>query len=216
MPKGLSEGFFLPSADPGTPFRVFGVFALVYNLSMTEYKRAYPSFSLCGLRCCLCPRFNTEGSSKCPGCGGPDFSEKHPSCGVISCAKRHGGVEFCGQCTDYPCERYLSNEKDSFIPYVNVQRDFEDLASREDEFKLELELRRLTLELLLERYNEGRSKAFYCLAMNLLPIESVRLIRDFASGEGMTAEDAGIRARGMKARIELEAKSRGVDLKLRS
>gem|GEM_PF-3991072 len=35
-----------------------------------EYKvRSYPLFSDCGLNCGLCPRYYTDGASRCPGCG---------------------------------------------------------------------------------------------------------------------------------------------------
>ncbi|HCP15088.1 MAG TPA: hypothetical protein DIT32_04865, partial [Peptococcaceae bacterium] len=64
---------------------------------MKEYVRAYPLFSLCGLNCGLCPRYHTEGESRCPGCGGPAFHLKHPSCAVITCSRKHGGVEHCCQ-----------------------------------------------------------------------------------------------------------------------
>jgi len=52
---------------------------------MKEYKREYPLFSLCGLNCGLCPKYHTNGESKCPGCGGTDFTLKHPPCKVIRC-----------------------------------------------------------------------------------------------------------------------------------
>ena len=35
----------------------------------SEYDREYPLFSACGLNCGLCPRFYTDGESRCPGCG---------------------------------------------------------------------------------------------------------------------------------------------------
>lgn len=35
---------------------------------METMKRGAPGFSLCGLNCGLCPRFNTEAKSKCLGC----------------------------------------------------------------------------------------------------------------------------------------------------
>jgi hypothetical protein len=36
---------------------------------------------------------------------------------VNSCAKRHGGVEYCYPCEEYPCKKYYDSEKikDSFI-----------------------------------------------------------------------------------------------------
>jgi len=36
---------------------------------------------MCGIDCGLCPGFYISGYSACPGCGGLNFKEKHPSCG---------------------------------------------------------------------------------------------------------------------------------------
>lgn len=55
---------------------------------MKEYKREYSLFSLCGLNCGLCPHYQTNGISKCPGCGGQDFHLKHPTCAVITCNRK--------------------------------------------------------------------------------------------------------------------------------
>ena len=70
-----------------------------------EYKRKYPLFSACGLNCGLNPRFYTKGDSKCPGCGGENFSAKHPPCGVLSCSQRNL-IEYCYLCNEYPCKKY--------------------------------------------------------------------------------------------------------------
>jgi hypothetical protein len=92
---------------------------------MIKYKRKYPLFSLCGLNCGLCPRYQTDGKSRCPGCGGEDFHLKHPTCAVITCNKKHDYVEYCFQCSSYPCNRYNEPSKvDSFISYRNVISDF--------------------------------------------------------------------------------------------
>jgi hypothetical protein len=40
------------------------------------------------------------------------FFEKYPSCAVITCSKKHKNIEFCFNCDEYPCKRYLEqNEK---------------------------------------------------------------------------------------------------------
>ena len=69
-----------------------------------EYKqRLYHLFSACGLNCGLCPRHQTDGISKCPGCAGEGFMTKHPPCGVLSCCQRHG-LEHCYLRDEYPCK----------------------------------------------------------------------------------------------------------------
>ncbi|MDR2444915.1 MAG: DUF3795 domain-containing protein, partial [Spirochaetaceae bacterium] len=100
---------------------------MAYIHGMDTYTREYPLLSLCGLNCGLCPRYHTRGTSRCPGCGGEAFYEKHPPCGVISCAKRHGGVPFCYLCGEYPCKKYYDSKKitDSFITKQRQLADFE-------------------------------------------------------------------------------------------
>ena len=143
---------------------------------MKVYSREYPLFSLCGLNCGLCPRYQTEGVSKCPGCGGADFYQKHPSCAVINCTLKHDQVEFCFQCSSYPCEKYRNqSDKDSFITYRNVLVDF-GKAKKEGQqpYKLELNEKVEILEYLIQNYNDGRRKNFYCIAANLLSLADLK------------------------------------------
>jgi hypothetical protein len=145
---------------------------------MKEYKRKYPQFALCGLNCGLCPRFQTEGGSKCPGCGGPDFHLKHPSCTVITCSKKHDDVEFCYQCQEYPCDRYNKEGKlDSFITYKNVLADFEKAEkSGIEKYIKELNEKVEILEYLIKNYNDGRKKNYYCIAVNLTSLQDLKKI----------------------------------------
>ena len=146
---------------------------------MKEYKRTYPLFSLCGLNCGLCPRYQSEGTSKCPGCGGKDFHLKHPSCAVITCSKQQGDVEYCFLCKKFPCDRYeSSSEKDSFITYRNVISDLQKaMENGIDWYQALLNEKLAFLEYLLSNYNDGRKKGFYCIAVNLLDIEDLYEIK---------------------------------------
>jgi hypothetical protein len=144
---------------------------------MDTYKREYPLLSLCGLNCGLCPRYHTKRTSRCPGCGGEAFYEKHPSCGVVSCAKGHGGVQFCSLCAEYPCKKYYDSEKikDSFITKQRQLADFEKLrriglAAYRTELGEKMEI----LRHLLDVYDGGRRKNFYCLAVNLLELADIK------------------------------------------
>jgi len=197
---------------------------------MEEYKRTTPLFSLCGLNCGLCPRYHTQGDSKCPGCGGADFRLKHPSCAVITCSRKHGSVEYCYQCSSYPCERYSRvGDLDSFMSYRNVITDFDKAKTLgADQYMIELREKIEILEDLLNTYNDGRRKAFYCNAVNLLPLPDLREIMkeihqmpENISGNTPSA-DAGDCARGPKEQIikivqllEEKAASKNISLKLR-
>ncbi|MDR1034221.1 MAG: DUF3795 domain-containing protein [Bifidobacteriaceae bacterium] len=144
---------------------------------MKSYTRTYPLFSLCGLNCGLCPRYHTKGKSKCPGCGGRAFYEKHPPCGVISCAKRHGGVEYCYLCTECPCKKYYDSEKikDSFI---TKQRQLADFRKVQEiglaAYQAELNEKVGILERLLVDFDDGRRKNFFCIAINLLELADIK------------------------------------------
>jgi len=189
---------------------------------MKEYIREYPRFSLCGLNCGLCPRYHTEGPSRCPGCGGPDFHLKHPSCAVITCNKNHDHVEYCYQCSSYPCERYIGgSDTDSFISYRNVASDFEKAATEGiDPYKDELEQKIAILNFLLSNFNDGRKKSFYCNAINRLEIKDLREIMDSLSKDDDRKSVNNVDVLKEKAEravslIENKAAEQNVDLKLR-
>lgn len=185
---------------------------------MKEYKRVFPAFSLCGLNCGLCPRYQMEGSSKCPGCGGADFHLKHPSCAVINCNRKHDNVEYCYQCSIYPCERYAKqSEVDSFISYKNVLSDFEKARQLGlENYKLELNNKIDILEFLIRNYNDGRKKNFYCIAVNLLDLNDlqdvVKVIDRQISGQGSDLKET---IRRIVSLFEDRAEKADIELKLR-
>jgi len=185
---------------------------------MQEYIRSTPLFALCGLNCGLCPHYQMQGDSKCPGCGGPDFHLKHPSCAVITCSKKHGNVEYCYQCSAYPCERYSrTGEKDSFITYRNVIDDFARAKSDGvDQYMTELQEKTEILEFLLGTYNDGRRKSFYCIAVNLLPLPDLREIMTEIQ-EKTAAPDIPPKEQieEIVRLFEVRAASRNISLKLR-
>lgn len=183
---------------------------------MKEYKREYPMFSLCGLNCGLCPRHQSEGSSKCPGCGGEDFHLKHPNCTVISCSKKHGNVEYCFLCEEYPCERYKNvSPKDSFISYINVLSDMKRAKEYGVEvYKSELNEKIALLEHLLSKHNDGKKKGFYCLALNLLSLADIKEIVD--SIDALSHEALmGERIAALGKLLYEKANEKGIELKLR-
>jgi hypothetical protein len=186
--------------------------------SMKEYRREYPLFSLCGLNCGLCPRYQSKGKSRCPGCGGKDFCFKHPACSVIACNKRHDNVEYCFQCKSYPCEKYKNPSKvDSFVSYVNVKHDFEKCSSLGiDEYKRELNKKVNILELLLEKYNNGRLKNFYCIAVNFLELNDLEVVMKFISEE-LEKNDMSIdeKIQIIVSALKRKAQENNIDLKLR-
>ncbi|PKL24539.1 MAG: hypothetical protein CVV27_21330 [Candidatus Melainabacteria bacterium HGW-Melainabacteria-1] len=179
------------------------------------FERKNPSFALCGLNCCLCPRFNTEGSSRCPGCGGPGFTVVHPTCAVATCNTKHDSVEYCFQCSEYPCKKYQEeSDRDSFISYKCVKRNFDEAKRDLARYESELALRYSILKLLLERYNDGKSKGLYCLVANDMPMDElpalIERIKEIPDGI-----DGKEKAKRVRQEIVALEKKLGIEFKLR-
>ena len=182
-----------------------------------EYRqRKYPLFSACGLNCGLCPRYQTEGDSKCPGCSGEGFLTKHPTCVVLSCCQRKG-LEYCFECEEYPCKKYDGADRaDSFITHLHQLTDMEKAKTLGiAAYKRELDEKIALLEHMLANYNDGRRKSLFCLAVNLLETQDLRGVTEQLARE-VTAtmqpkEKAGLAA-GL---LQAAAEQRGIVLKLR-
>jgi hypothetical protein len=172
-------------------------------------------FSLCGLNCCLCPRFNAEGKSRCPGCGGPGFAEKHPTCAVATCNRKHDNAEYCFQCSAYPCARYEKESQcDSFISYRSVKENFGAAKADLDGYRRSLERRSTILRALLASCNDGRSKGLYCLVANDMPLAELERLLELSEGlpPGMDVKE---KARALGAEIGEIAARLGAEYRLR-
>jgi hypothetical protein len=158
-----------------------------------------------------------DGASKCPGCGGENFYESRPKCGVISCLKKHGDYEYCFMCGEYICEKYEKDSAkcDSFITHKNMRKDF--IKARDigiEAYKVELDEKMEILERLLNGYNDGRKKSLYCLSVNLLDIEDLRSCMERLHKE--VPVTATVKEKALTAVNLLEEKARvnGIELKL--
>jgi hypothetical protein len=183
---------------------------------MTYIERHYPRFSACGLNCGLCPRYHTEGKSRCPGCAGKGFSEKHPSCGVLSCSQRKR-VEYCYQCDEYPCQKYDGADLfDSFITHKNQFHDL-DKAKRIgiEAYESEMNEKWEVLTHLLKNYDDGRRKSLYCAAVNLLDLQDVNLVLEKMENEKLVANSIKEEALTATRLLEEMAERRHISLQMR-
>lgn len=163
------------------------------------------------------PHYQSSGKSKCPGCGGKEFCTKHPTCSIITCNKNHDNVDYCFECKLYPCEKYKNtNQKDSFITYLNVKKDFEKCSSSIEQYKNELNKKISILEFLLENYNNGRLKNYYCIAVNLMDLNDLEEIMNSINNE-LTKKEISIDSKIniITKLIEIKAKEKNIVLKLR-
>ena len=192
---------------------------------MSEHPvKKYPTLGCCGLDCGLCPRYYTEGSSRCPGCCGPDFFNKHPGCGHITCCVKKNNLEVCAECSDFPCQKFDSwfgNEAyDSFVTHKKAEPNLDFIRKHGAEKFIEQQKERIKfLKDMLEGFNEGLSRSFYCIAAALLSVDDVKNSLESAKKEvktlGLRKDDIKSKAKILKKAIQDVADKKGIDLRLR-
>ena len=120
-----------------------------------------------------------QAPSRCPGCGGPDFSDKHPSCSFITCCVRKKNLEVCSECSDFPCFKFKSDEEyqklkgsSSYPSYKNVMSNLNFIKEQGIETFAEKQKRRIKLlEIMIKNFDDGRSKSYYCRAAAFLDVK---------------------------------------------
>jgi hypothetical protein len=182
--------------------------------------KRYPTVGACGLACGLCPRYYTKGVFRCPGCDGEGFAVNHPACGFVTCAVKRHGLETCGECPDSGgCERLArllesARVKDSFISYRCVEDNLCSIRERGiADFARQVDERQVVLRRLTSGFDDGRSRSFYCIACQLLPLASLNLT--LATADEDTNVPVKERARTMRTLLSELAERAGVDLELR-
>lgn len=182
---------------------------------MKLFMRKNPLFSLCGLNCCLCPRFNTDGISKCPGCGGENFSNQHPTCAVATCNRKHDNVDYCFQCSGYPCMKYQNEYTyDSFISYKSVISNINEAKNDLEKYQSDLAKRQKCLITLLNKFNDGKSKGLYCVVCNDMPLNE---LEQFINNIDKLTKDMDIKEKVKEVKeeiVKIESKL-GIQFKLR-
>jgi hypothetical protein len=183
--------------------------------------KAFPTIGSCGIDCGLCPRYHTAGSSRCPGCAGPGFFEKHPSCGHITCCVKKKDLEVCAQCGEFPCAKFESwADGDSFVTHQRTLFNLDSIRRDGLEGFVEQQGRRIgLLQTMLEEFDDGRSKSYYCIATALLPIaaleESLHRAKEQVKKDKAKSGDIKTRAGILRGLLDDCAAKTGVELKLR-
>ena len=181
--------------------------------------RRYPSIGVCGLDCGLCPHFYTEGDSRCPGCCGKDFFNKHPSCGFITCCVKKKGVEVCALCEEFPCTRFKDvGNYDSFVTYRNVMITLDFIKKHGIEKYYSKQKERMALLVsMLETFNDGRKKSFYCIACSLLSVEGLKnaLTQALSITKEKKIKEVKEKAKVLKTLLDEASSLENVELSLR-
>jgi hypothetical protein len=142
----------------------------------TNLTRKHFTIGCCGIDCGLCPRYHTDGKSRCPGCGAIDFFEKHPSCSIFTCCVKNKQLMTCADCMDFPCEKMKNWDiADSFVTHKNSLANLRSIKGNGlSAFIKQQKVRIELLEKIIKDFDDGRSKSFFCLALALLPIDEIQ------------------------------------------
>jgi len=134
---------------------------------------------ICGLSCRLCPTYHIKGKSKCGGC--KTESRMAVGCPFITCAVKKKGIEFCLDCEEnetcgkWKRHREFGKQHDTFKCYQRLEDDISSIQKNGvDEFEKLQKIREKLLKEMLQEFNEGRSKNYYCIAVTVLEIEELK------------------------------------------
>ena len=184
--------------------------------------KKYPIVGARGLNCGLCPRYYTEGTSRCPGCCGPGFWQKMPGCGFITCCVKQKGLETCAECGDWEeCEKVAklldsAKYQDSFLSHKPLAANFAFIQKNgiKEFARREVEKQKF-LRHLIDNYNEGRSKSFYCTSCQLVPLDKLKEALVDVETRIAEATDIKEKAKLVRAAISRIADNLQIDLRLR-
>lgn len=179
-----------------------------------QITKRYPVIACCGIDCGLCPRYYTQGESKCPGCLGGNFHQKHPACSIITCCVKKHAFETCAECPEFPCEKLQKwDQADSFVTHrksLNNLRRIKDggLAA----FVRQQKERILILNQWIDEYDDGRSKSFFCLAAALMEMDDLNEVISRMKAIQADTKDRKQLAKQARIMMEQQAEWKGVEL----
>jgi len=189
-----------------------------------EQTKIYPTIGVCGLDCGLCPRYYTVGTSRCPGCAGPDFSNKHPSCSFITCCVKKKNLEVCAECSEFPCSKFKSEEEyqqlkqsSSYPPYKKIISNLNFIKEYGIKKFIKQQKKRIKLfETMIENFDDGRSRSFYCKAAALLDLTILKNLLDKVTQkiktDNIKPNDTKTKAKILKSILNEIAPKKGVEL----
>ncbi len=180
-------------------------------MSKAVFERTDGLFSLCGLNCGLCPM---QIRGECSGCF--NGSTCYLTCPIAPCSVRHGNVDYCFQCPEYPCKRYDGiDAHDSLISHRNQKRDMQKAKEMGiAAYLAEQRAKKALLTQMLEEYDDGFHDVFFCLAANMFDADDLEGVINQADElcRNMTRRE---KADCLKRRLQACADERGIPLLLR-
>jgi hypothetical protein len=184
----------------------------------------YVEIGVCGLSCRLCPAYIRTTKSRCPGCktefrfGGP--------CKMLHCKQlKEQGIEFCWDCgVSDSCEiwakhREMGKQYDSPKCYQTLEKDIAFAQEhRVREFEKTQKAREKLLRTMIDEFNEGRSKSYFCIAATVMNIDELEQAIKKARTDVKDVkdvEDVKEKAKIMHMILDEIAEEKGYLLKLR-
>jgi hypothetical protein len=114
-------------------------------------------------------------------------------CPLITCAVKKKMLNFCWECNESnTCKKWASHRdaskvQDSFKCYQTLNADIAFiLTSGVEEFDKQQNDRAKILKTMLDDFNDGRSKSYYCIASTVLPINELHQAIRLAKEQSMT------------------------------
>lgn len=102
-------------------------------------------------------------------------------CPFITCAVKKEGIEFCWECAEgQTCikwreHRTFSRKHDTFVCYQKLEDNIVFIQQNgAKEFEKTQQTRERLLRDMLDGFNEGRSKTYYCIAATVLEVEELK------------------------------------------
>ncbi len=182
-------------------------------------KFKYPELGICGLSCRLCPSRNSNAPSRCAGC--KTETRIAVGCTFIRCAVKKNGLEFCWECAENKtCEKWkkhreFSKKRDSFKCYQKLEANIAFIQKNGvTEFEKLQKQREQILREMLDEFNEGRSKSYYCIAATVMELDELKAALKKAR-DGSRDLDIKSKSKIMHALLDEIAAQKHYNLKLR-
>ncbi len=179
----------------------------------------YTEIGICGLSCRLCPNYHIDGESRCGGC--KSKIRMTVGCPFITCAVKKREIEFCGTCKENKtCEKWKNHREfgknhDTFKCYQKLEDDISFIQNNGmEQFESLQKTREKLLKEMLQGFNEGRSKRYYCIAATVLEIDELEKVLCEAKEQ---SKDLTIKERSkiLHSLLDTVAERRNYFLKLR-
>ena len=143
--------------------------------------------------------------------------------GIKCCVQQHN-QEICGECYEFPCQKFNTkwfgeDAYDSFVTHKMALANMQFIQKHGIDLFLKQQKKRIhILETLLQNYNDGRSKNYYCLTTALLSPpgleKGIKTLKETLQKQGIKKDDLKNRAKIAKDIFNKIAEEEKIQLKL--